>query len=173
MHLNVEIKASCPDAGAVRKYLLENGADFKGTDDQADTYFKVNNGRLKLRQGNIENSLIHYSRSNQAGPKDSQVHMIKVDPGTGLKEVLEQACGVLVEVVKQREIYFIGNVKFHVDTVPGLGNFVEIEAIDINGNIGREKLLEQCHFYLQQLQVNEADLQTGSYSDMLLGRDEW
>lgn len=170
MHLNVEIKAVCKDADAVRNWLLSRGADFKGTDHQTDTYFKVSNGRLKLRQGNIENSLIHYNRNNQAGPKDSQITMTAVDNGPLLKAVLEKACGVLVEVVKQREIYFIGNVKFHVDTVPALGSFVEIEAIDTNGDVGKEKLLEQCSYYMQQLHIAEESLLSKSYSDMLMER---
>ena len=168
MHLNVEIKASCPDTDFVRNWLLDNGADFKGTDNQTDTYFKVSEGRLKLRQGNIENSLIHYNRNNQEGPKDSQVTMTAVANGQELKAVLDKALGILVDVVKKREIYFIENVKFHLDTVPGLGNFVEIEAIDADGAIGKEKLLEQCNHYMQMLQITVADLQSNSYSDMLM-----
>ena len=31
---------------------------------------------------------------------------------------------------KKREIYFIHNVKFHIDNVKNLGTFIEIEAID-------------------------------------------
>jgi predicted adenylyl cyclase CyaB len=172
MHLNVEIKARCTDAGFVRGFLEDNMADYKGTDRQTDTYFKVNNGRLKLRQGNIENALIHYERSNQAGPKDSRVNMVKVDNGPQLKSIVLQACGLLAEVVKEREIYFIGNVKFHIDHVPGLGNFVEIEAIDKDGMIGKEKLLEQCNFYIHALRINEEDLQVSSYSDMIMNKAE-
>lgn len=170
MHLNVEIKAICKNAEAVRNFLMEHNAGFKGTDNQTDTYFMVKNGRLKLRQGNIENSLIHYARSNQAGPKESEVNMIQIQNSDGLKSVLEHACGILVEVKKEREIYFIENVKFHLDRVPGLGEFIEIEAIDHHGDIGREKLLEQCNNYMRQLGIAGEDLQTTSYSDMLLAR---
>jgi adenylate cyclase class IV len=53
--LNVEIKARCVNADFIRKYLLSENADFKGVDEQTDTYFNVPNGRLKLREGNIEN----------------------------------------------------------------------------------------------------------------------
>ena len=49
--INSEIKARCTDQEAVRHYLREHGADFKGTDHQIDTYFHVPKGRLKLRQG--------------------------------------------------------------------------------------------------------------------------
>ncbi|NDC79066.1 MAG: adenylate cyclase, partial [Chitinophagia bacterium] len=58
MVLNVEIKARCGDPSGIRKFLLNQGADFIGTDHQRDTYFHVPTGRLKLRRGNIENALI-------------------------------------------------------------------------------------------------------------------
>ena len=170
MHLNVEIKARSNNADFARQWLISNGADFKGTDHQTDTYFKVQEGRLKLRQGNIENSLIHYKRNNQTGPKDSQVTMAQVPNGKELKAVLEKALGLLVSVAKEREIYFIDNVKFHVDTVPGLGNFLEIEAIDSDGSIGKEKLLEQCEYYMKQLTIHKEDLVSSSYSDLLLNQ---
>ena len=90
-------------------------------DEQTDTYFNVPNGRLKLREGNIENNLIFYERSNQAGPKNSHFHLVKIEDAKGLKEVLAKSMGVKVVVKKKREIYYINNVKFHIDEVPGLG----------------------------------------------------
>ena len=63
--LNVEIKAGCRNAEFIRNYLQANNAELKGTDEQTDTYFEVPNGRLKLREGNIENNLIFYERENQ------------------------------------------------------------------------------------------------------------
>ena len=50
MHLNVEIKARSKDSDFARQWLIAKGANFKGTDHQTDTYFKVADGRLKLRQ---------------------------------------------------------------------------------------------------------------------------
>ncbi|MGE5108757.1 MAG: class IV adenylate cyclase [Sphingobacteriales bacterium] len=168
MHLNIEIKAKCANPDAIRQYLLNNHAEFKGTDHQRDTYFNVPNGRLKLRQGNIENSLIHYERENQSGPKSSQVSLYKVADGDILRNTLEKALSIKVVVEKKREIYFINNVKFHLDEVPNLGNFAEIEAIDTNGTIGKGKLQEQCEFYLKAFDIKEEHLLTDSYSDMLM-----
>jgi predicted adenylyl cyclase CyaB len=169
-HLNVEIKAACAQPAEVRRWLLAAGANFRGTDHQTDTYFKVSDGRLKLRQGTIENALIHYQRCNDAAPKGSAVTMTDVPPNSSLKQVLTEALGVLVEVVKQREIYFIDNVKFHIDEVPGLGSFVEIEAIDLQGDLGESYLHRQCRHYMQLLNIADSDLQALSYSDMLLSR---
>jgi len=166
--LNVEIKAKCSDAEFIRDYLLSNGAEFKGIDEQTDTYFNVSNGRLKLREGNIENNLIFYERNNQAGPKSSQFKLVKVEDAKGLKEVLERSCGIKMIVRKRREIYYIDNVKFHIDDVPGLGSFIEIEAGNILANKTDAELLEQCNFYLKEFGIKEEDLVAESYSDMLM-----
>ena len=168
MHLNIEIKARCHNPEFIRSYLKENKADFKGTDNQRDTYFNVPGGRLKLRQGNIENALIYYQRENQSGPKSSAVSLYKVENGDVLRNVLLNALGEKVTVEKKREIYFVENVKFHLDEVPGLGSFAEIEAIDADGSIGKDRLLQQCEFYLHALGIRQEDLLTDSYSDMLM-----
>jgi len=169
VHINVEIKARCNEHDKIRDFLKSRGADFKGTDHQVDTYFKVNNGRLKLREGNIENYLIFYERENKEGPKQSNVNLFKTPSKSSLKDILTRAFGVLIVVDKKREIYFIENVKFHLDTVKDLGTFMEIEAIDSDGSIGKEKLLEQCNNYLKLFSISEDDLVSVSYSDLLLG----
>src|SRR3989338_2654241 len=167
-HLNIEIKAKCNDHEKIRSILKSRSADFKGTDHQIDTYFKVNNGRLKLREGNIENFLVFYERENKEGPKQSDVILFKSDPNSSLKEILLTSLGLLVVVDKQREIYFIENVKFHIDTVKDLGTFMEIEAIDSDGTYSKEKLLEQCQNYLDLFGISQNDLISVSYSDLLL-----
>ena len=166
--LNVEIKAVCKDAEFIRNYLLAHHAELKGTDGQTDTYFNVSNGRLKLREGNIENNLIFYERTNIAGPKQSSFHPVKVEDAKGLKEVLTKSMGIKVVVKKKREIYYIKNVKFHIDEVPGLGSFVEIEAGNVLADLTAEELKEQCDFYLKEFGIKEEDLIDVSYSDMLL-----
>jgi predicted adenylyl cyclase CyaB len=167
-YLNVEIKARCPDPSFVRNFLKNNGADFKGVDEQTDTYFNVSNGRLKLREGNIENNLIFYNRTNQAGPKSSHFHLVKIGDVKGLKEVLERSCGIKMIVRKCRETYYIDNVKFHIDDVPRLGSFIEIEAGNILANKTEAELLDQCNFYLKEFGIKEEDLVAESYSDMLM-----
>jgi len=164
----IEIKARCANAEKVRQILLANKADFKGIDHQIDTYFKVPIGRLKLREGNIENTLIHYNRPNQVGPKNSQVTYRRLPPNTDIKAPMAAAMGILAVVDKQRGIYFIDNVKFHVDEVKDLGTFMEIEAIDETGEIDVEKLKEQCDFFIQLFEIQKEDLIDVSYSDLMM-----
>lgn len=165
----VEIKARTTRTAEQRELLLTKGAYFKGTDHQVDHYFNVPEGRLKLRSGSIEHSLIFYRRSNQAGPKDSSVGLTKIDTqalADSMAATLDQALGTWVKVDKQREIYFIDNVKFHLDEVAGLGSFIEIEAIGDSAD-QREELLQQCQEYMVYLGVEEDELVEVSYSDLL------
>lgn len=166
--LNVEIKAKCSDPVFVKNYLDANKTEYKGLDEQTDTYFNVPKGRLKLREGNIENNLIWYDRDNQAGPKNSHFHLVKIPDAKALKEVLTKSSEVKVVVKKKRHIYYIQNVKFHIDEVPGLGTFVEIEAGNILADLDQAALSAQCNFYLKELRIHKEDLIDVSYSDMLL-----
>lgn len=143
-------------------------ADFKGTDHQQDTYYQVAQGRLKLREGNIENNLIYYKRPDQAGPKQSDFTLLPVAEPLKLKAILAEAIGEKVVVKKKRDIYYLQNVKFHIDEVDGLGSFVEIEAGNLQApHLDRDQLLEQCTHYLEAFGIREGDLLTHSYSDML------
>ncbi|MGH1337011.1 MAG: class IV adenylate cyclase [Aureispira sp.] len=170
---NVEIKAHCTALEPLEKILLDKGADYKGLDHQIDTYFQVPNGRLKLREGTIECALIHYNRANQLTAKRSEIHYYKPTVrahSTDLKRTLEAALGIKVIVDKQRHIFFIDNVKFHLDQVQELGTFVEIEAIDQEGIYTEEALQVQCLHYQSLLGIEPKDLIAYSYSDLLLER---
>jgi predicted adenylyl cyclase CyaB len=167
--INIEIKARCFHPEKVEAFLLLNGARFVGLDHQKDTYFHVPVGRLKLRQGNIENTLIYYNRPNQQGPKQSDFSLSQVTDGVAMEQLLGKALGVKVVVDKHRKIFFINNVKFHIDEVPGLGSFVEIEAgnrTDLSLTI--DVLKEQCDYYMKAFGIAGEDLIQHSYSDMLL-----
>jgi adenylate cyclase, class 2 len=166
--LNVEIKARCPDIGQVRDRLQELKAIRRGRDEQTDTYFVVPEGRMKLREGTIENSLIYYRRTDQPGPKASHVSRFDLDAGErSIKTVLTDALGVSAVVRKTREIYFLSNIKIHLDEVEGLGSFLEIEAIDATGQRTKAQLRRQCRTLMRKLGVSAQDLLDGSYSDMV------
>ena len=170
VHINIEFKAKCNNPEKINKILTSKKADYKGLDRQIDTYFKVSTGRLKLREGEIEQALIYYNRKDSKEPKQSNVTLLSVDSNSSaiIKEILTKSLGVLVTVTKHRRIYFIDNIKFHLDIVEELGSFVEVEAIDINDTIGITKLQEQCRFFLELFEISNEDLISTSYSDLLL-----
>ncbi len=172
MHINIEFKAKTNKLEALEQKLQHLNPKFIGTDHQVDTYFNTNVGRLKLREGNIENALIHYVRENTAHAKQSNILLYQHKPDIVLKQILSVVNGVKVIVDKTRKIYFIGNVKFHFDRVQQLGTFIEVEAIDNDGSIGIEKLKEQCNFYINFFELQQDDFVELSYSDLLLNNLE-
>lgn len=170
-HINFELKAICRDIAVMEARLLLLHPEYKGEDMQTDTYFNVAEGRLKLREGRIENALIYYEREDTAAARKSEVLLCPYDPLSPLKDLLVKANGIKVVVRKKRKIYFIGNVKFHFDAVEGLGTFLEVEAIDATGEKSIEELHEQCARYAELFELKEEDYISASYSDMILSQE--
>ena len=171
MPLNFEFKAKTSQPEQLESLVKSMHGLYSGEDKQTDTYFNVHHGRLKLREGNIENALIHYHRENNKGAKKSEVLLYEHAPDKNLKDILIAALGIKVVVDKRRKIYFIENVKFHFDAVDKLGTFVEVEAIDRDGSIGLDKLVQQCNHYKELFDIQEEDIIAESYSDMILNRN--
>jgi len=168
-NLSIEIKARCSDPARVRAVLKSRHAIFKGLDHQIDTYFRVPSGRLKLREGKIENALIYYKRADQKGSKRCDSILYECPDRSALKKILTAALGVWVTVDKKRAIYFLRNTKFHIDQVKGLGGFVEIEVF---GAGKTTRLRRQCDRYQKLLGIKKRDLVADSYSDQILKSGE-
>jgi predicted adenylyl cyclase CyaB len=164
---NVEFKARVLEIESYEQKLQALQPIFIGLDHQVDTYFNVPYGRLKLREGNIENALIQYNRENIAGSKQSDVILYPHQPDPALKKILALQLGIKKIVDKKRKIYFVDNVKFHFDVVEGLGTFLEVEAIDNTGELTPEYLKSQCDYYKDFFGLNNTNMMEGSYSDML------
>jgi predicted adenylyl cyclase CyaB len=164
---DIEIKARYEEHDIARQFLKDNNAKFHGIDNQLDIYFQVNNGRLKLRKGQIESALVFYKRDNKKGVKVSEYYLYHSKNFDKLELILRESIDILVEVRKKREMYFIDNVKFNLDEVESLGRFIEIEAITDNESefTRLHKLVES---YIKNLKIKETNLQSHSYSDLIL-----
>jgi adenylate cyclase, class 2 len=164
---NFEFKARVDDLAPYETRLQSLKPDFRGTDHQTDTYFKVKSGRLKLREGNIENALIRYERENTPSSKQSDVILYRHAPDQALKNILIKELGVRTVVSKIRRIYFVDNVKFHFDLVENLGTFIEVEVIDEKDQYTSEQLKEQCDWYFNFFNLKKEQLVDRSYCDLI------
>jgi adenylate cyclase, class 2 len=169
---NAEFKARVKNLQLLEEKLISLSPTYLGEDHQKDTYYLVPSGRLKLREGNIENALIWYQRENVFGIKRSDIILYKYHPDNNLKLILERSIGIKQIVEKIRRIYFIENVKIHFDRVQGLGDFLEVEAIDESGGFDQKMLEEQCREYSAFFNIEPADFIDLSYSDLLLSHWE-
>ncbi|RXM96387.1 C-Jun-amino-terminal kinase-interacting protein 2 [Acipenser ruthenus] len=128
MPSNVEIKAKVHDI----QQLIQNAKQLSKSEGhiitQQDTFFKVLTGRLKLRNFlNGSGQLLFYERPDVDGPKLSNYSISPTTDPDGLTKVLADALGIMGVVKKERLLYMVGQTRVHVDTVEGLGHFMELE----------------------------------------------
>ena len=162
----VELKARYEDLGKARALLA--GAEHVATVKQVDSYLALGERRLKLRSvvGSKEGQLICYERPDVGGVKESRVLLVPVPDAKAVLEVLGQVFPVKAEVRKTREIYRFQGVQIHLDTVKGLGKFLEFEKV-----LAAESEREEGRKHLEALrgyfQIPDEDLMASSYSDFL------
>lgn len=161
---NVELKARLADRGLAKACCEDLGAAFQGDIHQVDIYFRVPEGRLKLREKDPGGGeLIFYRREDVAEARTSDYYLAPAAPE--LKTLLTNAFGVIAVVDKVRSLWFWKNVRIHLDRVQGLGDFIEFEAVlsqDHNEADGHEKVA-----HLQETFSLTEPIQ-GSYLDLIL-----
>jgi adenylate cyclase class 2 len=168
-HKMVELKARVGDHEFLRKKLSALGAEHLGTFQQSDLYFKVPEGRLKLREVKDDSTveLIYYERENIAGPKSDDAFILRIQEPEGLKKILKKILAPLIVVDKVREIYSYQGTQIHLDTVKKLGKFIEFErqTADSPKSIKKDRLiLEEL---MEKLEIEQNNLETLSYSDLI------
>jgi adenylate cyclase class IV len=166
---NIEFKSRLANFAAARAIAERVATDRLGVERQADTYFHVPHGRLKLREiGGLGAWLVGYVRDDRPDARGSDYRLVEITDATTLKETLTAALGVSVVVRKEREILLHKNVRIHLDQVEGLGAFLEFEAV-----LGPDDEDEaNGHALLRWLIGVFADVLgdpiSGSYSDLLI-----
>jgi len=167
MARNIELKAHDPDPARSLQLSLELGATEEGWLQQLDTYFRVERGRLKLREQDGAAELIQYERADEAIERASNYQIVPIQDPDGLKDALAAALGILVAVEKSRHLLLWRNVRIHLDEVPGLGNFIELEAVaDPDSDLSRE--YENIAELREALGITDGRILAAGYSDELL-----
>uniref|UniRef100_M4A7Q5 Si:ch211-156b7.4 n=1 Tax=Xiphophorus maculatus TaxID=8083 RepID=M4A7Q5_XIPMA len=154
---NVEIKAKVSDPEEFAKMAAQLSQSEGTIIHQHDTFFNCSRGRLKLRDlMNGSGQLIFYERPDTDGPKLSRYSISPTSDPPSLKVVLSEALEVKGEVRKERRLFLIGQTRVHLDTVEGLGHFMELEV------------RQQVNGLMEQLGVSADHLVTGAYIDLIL-----
>ncbi len=167
MKRNVEIKARVHDTAA----FADRARDLTGAEPeiipQADIFFAVPRGRLKLRRlGPRRGELIYYERPDATEPGTSAYDIHSADDPDGLEVTLSRALGVRGEVRKTRRLYMTGRTRIHLDEVAGLGTFMELEVVLAEGEDPAAGEAE-ARALMRELGIDEADLVASAYIDLL------
>ncbi len=167
MPSNIEIKARIADLPTTRALVAAISDAAPETLHQRDTFFRCVNGRLKLRElGTGASELIFYDRANEPGAKQSSYEIAPVADPDMLRQVLRQSLGVTQVVEKTRLLYVVGQTRVHLDSVVGLGDFLELEVV-----LRPEQSPAEGHAIavdlMQKLGIRDSDLIETAYADML------
>jgi adenylate cyclase class 2 len=166
---NVELKARDPNPQYSLAVCLDLGAKDRGWLQQLDTYFCVPRGRLKLREQGAGAELIYYERADEATERESHYRIVPVEDPDGLKDALGPALGILVAVEKSRRLLLWRNVRIHLDEVPGLGSFIELEAVaELDSDLSGE--YHDIAHLREVLGITDQRILASGYSDQLLRR---
>ncbi|XP_029036304.1 uncharacterized protein LOC114872822 [Osmia bicornis bicornis] len=166
---NIEIKATINDPTDVVSRIKQ----LTDTDcviiNQHDTFFKVAEGRLKLRKfKNGSGELIYYKRCNTLGPKlcNYDKAVLEANTCTEIESILSASNGCAGIVKKTRQLYMIGQTRVHVDDVEGLGHFLELEVVltEEEDTDNGEKIAQDL---MTKLGIKAQDLIAEAYVDLL------
>jgi predicted adenylyl cyclase CyaB len=177
---NIEFKARLRHPEIVLRMLAEYHLAPAAMLQQTDTYFHVKTGRLKLREIEGETAqLIFYQRADKAGIKRSDYHIAPIASPAALREVLAAAMGIRVVVKKKRILYLLPRqpaghansapenfVRLHLDTVEGLGQFLEIEVVVTVGE-PLQHAQSEAERLAQAFQIQPEDFISASYAEIL------
>ena len=163
---NIEMKARCRDIGKARQVAQALPATLLGEGEQTDTYFNSPQGRLKVRQSSFDEvaNVVWYMRGNEVQPRESEYRLARLRNPEKIAEIFALRFGVRGTVKKRRTVFVCNGIRINLDTVEGLGDFIEFEA-PIDGD-PRETQKAVVRL-MQTFGIGRGDLVAGSYIDLL------
>ena len=166
--VNIELKAYRPDSQKACETAKSLGGKQLHSGTETDTYFRVARGRLKIRQSEARGEcLIYYERLNMPQLRTSRFDVVPLPPGASLVEPLSRALATLAVVTKQRAAFEIGPALINVDSLEGLGEFVELE-VDAERAGGEDKARQIGERLKADFHITAPDMVPWSYVDLKL-----
>ena len=166
---NIEVKARIDDFEKAEAVATSIAGQAHARVNQVDTYFNIPGGRLKLREERgtgTQSELIFYSRADRASPRPSDYLIVKVDSPDELKRLLADALGIKAVVRKERTVYLHENTRIHLDSIDGLGSFIEFEALLPEGK-DEDKGRMTVEGLMKAFSIQNVDLVECSYCDLI------
>ncbi|MEI7512791.1 MAG: class IV adenylate cyclase [Candidatus Uhrbacteria bacterium] len=167
---NIEIKVRVDNRTNMLRNIQKLGAKKIGLLRQTDSYYKVSNGRLKLREERPPDhtALIYYSRPDDKQSKLSEYDILNIakDDSKKFKNILSKALSTLVVVKKNRSLYQYKNTRIHLDSVSGLGDYLELETVITKQSLSHAK--NEHETVVKALELNTCEIIAVSYSDLLM-----
>ena len=179
--INIEWKGRLTDRGPsldalteqLQQCVSESASDERGYRDggsmkQVDTYFRVTDSRLKLREIDGKTTeLIWYRRDNNDGTRSCVYRRLAVSDPRLVTDGLRVTLGIETQVVKVRRLFWWRGVRLHLDRVQDLGDFIEFEAV-LGPDETQESGHERLSLLLDRFELDQSAAIATSYRALML-----
>ena len=167
--LEIEIKTRSLDNGRVEGLLLKRGATLLGENDQVDEYFNhpcrdfaQTDEALRLRKDSCGRITYKGPKIDQFTKTREEIEM-EVDDLDKMASILERlGFRSVAKVCKRRKEYLLEGVTVSLDSVEGLGDFVELEIQ------GEDAVEGRCRIERLRDELGLAGSERRSYLEMLI-----
>jgi len=166
---NLEIKIRVDSFDKIKEKLVDYYSNIL---KQKDTYYVVNNGRLKLRQeeGNV-GYFIRYYRDNLSSEKISKYYTYNIPNVVEFNLIFNNAMKIEVIIEKERILYLYKNTRIHLDKIVGLPEskslYVEIEVV-IRNDEDNKKSNELMEELLVMMDLKNSEVIASGYREIVL-----
>lgn len=171
---NIEYKAEMRDIELARATARLLGARAAAVLLQTDEYVAVPEGRLKRRTERVASDAftsdapartewIWYDRSDRAGARSSRWTRLDEEQVAVRWAGLDRTPTRVI--VKRRELWMLENVRIHLDTVAGLGNYFELEGVVGIGDSPEETRLK-VETLVEKFRPALGEPVSGSYAEL-------
>jgi len=174
--LEVEAKIKIKSIDPIRNRLKELGAIFDKQTRQTDTYFNSplrdfaeTDEALRVRtEDNLSEMTYKGPKIRGSGAKAREEYNVEISDPAALSNILSRT-GFFrsAEVLKTREEYDFMGTKIALDSVDGLGEFIEIEVVTED----RDSALDLIENVRKKLEIDGEHI-SESYLEMLLEKRE-
>ncbi|MFX1295341.1 MAG: class IV adenylate cyclase [Promethearchaeota archaeon] len=171
----VEIKAHLDDLSLIENRLLQLDAIYQKTLHQNDIYlqhplrnFAQTDEALRIRISDDKSYLTYKGPKLDSSSKTREEFELEVQEPKKLSELLKKIGFITVQKVsKFRKQYSLNDIIISLDTVDGLGEFIELE-IDVLDKSAIVSARDRLFSVLKQLKISSEKLERRSYLELLL-----
>lgn len=182
--IEIEIQVKIENSESLLDFLRKKG-EFRAENHQVDEYFSPANRNfigvrpveewLRLRDEggkcSINYKKFHFDKDGKSYHRDE--YEIKIEDLPGLRKILDALdFKSIVGVDKLRKTWAYKNYEIAVDTVKGLGDFVEVEYKGKEENVDSKKISEEMIGLLKNLGCGKIQINRVGYPFQLLFPDE-
>ena len=167
MSRNIEIKAKIEDYQQTKKIFARITQNKPVKLNQRDIFYNLKSYRLKMRTiNNDSHEWIFYSRPNSADMKLSKYKRFNIKHPKLVDKILSVSLGRTGEVKKVRQLFLKDNIRFHLDRVENLGDFIELEYV-IPEKESIQTAKKNVKLITEQLNIKKKDYIDVAYMDLI------